>query len=169
MIERRRRLIITLLISLFTVGSATFGVIQQNQATPPVPAQNTTQQSSVASPALSVLQSLPIKGRAPKTGYTRAQFSAGWQDLGNCDVRNYILARDMQSTILQSDTNCTVMSGTLQDPYTAKTILFARGPDSSKVQIDHVVALSDAWQTGAVPSRLAPINATNWPMIRSIY
>jgi len=43
-----------------------------------------------------------------------------------------------------------VLGGTLHDPYTDKTIAFARGPDtSSAVQIDHVVALSDAWQTGA--------------------
>jgi hypothetical protein len=99
---------------------------------------------------MSALAQLPIKGRAPKTGYTRAQFSAGWQDIGGCDVRNYILARDMDSEVLRSPADCTVMSGTLHDPYTAQTISFERGAvSSSKVQIDHVVALSDAWQKGA--------------------
>src|SRR5450759_5212954 len=45
---------------------------------------------------------------------------------------------------------CLVLSGTLQDPYTAMTIMFVRGQSTSaKVQIDHVVALSDAWQKGA--------------------
>ena len=45
---------------------------------------------------------------------------------------------------------CTVLSGLLHDPYTAKVIAFHRGVGtSSKVQIDHVVALGDAWQLGA--------------------
>jgi len=45
---------------------------------------------------------------------------------------------------------CQVTSGRLDDPYTAKTIAFTRGASTSAdVQIDHVVALSDAWQKGA--------------------
>ena len=45
---------------------------------------------------------------------------------------------------------CKVQSGTLNDPYTGKTIAFVRGEDTSgAVQIDHVVALSNAWATGA--------------------
>lgn len=43
-----------------------------------------------------------------------------------------------------------VLSGALDDPYTGTTVEFHRGPGTSDdVQIDHVVALSDAWQTGA--------------------
>ena len=43
-----------------------------------------------------------------------------------------------------------MLSGTLDDPYTRTSIAFTRGSaTSSKVQIDHVVALSDAWQKGA--------------------
>jgi Excalibur calcium-binding domain/Protein of unknown function (DUF1524) len=41
-----------------------------------------------------------------------------------------------------------VASGSLADPYTATTIAFVRG-DGTSVDIDHVVALGDAWQTGA--------------------
>jgi hypothetical protein len=38
----------------------------------------------------------------------------------------------------------------LNDPYTATKIYFVRGVGtSSEVQIDHVVAVSDAWQKGA--------------------
>ncbi|CAG7637877.1 hypothetical protein E143388_07940 [Rhodococcus opacus] len=41
-------------------------------------------------------------------------------------------------------------TGTLHDTYTGTTISFVRGQDTSTaVQIDHVVALSDAWQKGA--------------------
>ncbi|ABY25023.1 3-oxoacyl-[acyl-carrier-protein] synthase III [Renibacterium salmoninarum ATCC 33209] len=45
---------------------------------------------------------------------------------------------------------CLVSNGVLQDPYTGKRIEFHRGADSSSaVQIDHIVALGDAWQKGA--------------------
>jgi hypothetical protein len=43
-----------------------------------------------------------------------------------------------------------VLTGTLADPYSGTTIAFIRGQaTSADVQIDHVVALSDAWQKGA--------------------
>ena len=98
-----------------------------------------------------ILETLPVKGRAPKTGYKRTQFGDGWATLGACDMRNHILARDLINVTYRSTTDCTVMTGTLHsDPYTGKTIDFVRGADtSSVVQIDHVIALSNAWQTGA--------------------
>jgi hypothetical protein len=148
--QRRRRIIVSSLVALMAAGSAAFGLVQQqSQPATPAPTQQPTQ-ATTTSPAIDALAALPVKGRAPKTGYTRAQFSAGWDDLGHCDVRNYILARDMQNVQYRSDTDCTVLSGVLHDPYTAKTIQFTRGASSSSaVQIDHVVALSDAWQKGA--------------------
>lgn len=104
---------------------------------------------TVATPAGEVLSSLPIKGRAPKTGYAREQFGAGWATVDNCDMRNFILARDLVDETFVAPT-CKVASGTLHDPYSGTTILFQRGAETSDdVQIDHVVALSDAWQKGA--------------------
>lgn len=104
---------------------------------------------TVNSPAGEVLSQLAIKGRAPKTGYSRDAFGAGWQRAGDCDMRNYILARDMTNETFIAP-SCTVASGVLNDPYSAKTIIFSRGPETSDdVQIDHIVALSDAWQKGA--------------------
>ncbi len=100
------------------------------------------------SPAIDALNSLPIKGKAPKTGYSRSQFSDGWARSGNCDVRNVILGRDMTEVVTKSATDCTVMQGKLHDPYTNTDIAFVR-TNSEAVQIDHVIALSDAWQTGA--------------------
>ena len=101
--------------------------------------------------ALAALDALPVKGRAPKTGYDRDEFGSAWLDVDNnsCDTRNDMLARDLKD-IVTSD-GCTVTSGTLApDPYTDTTIEFVRGvATSSAVQIDHVVALSDAWQKGA--------------------
>jgi len=101
--------------------------------------------------ALEQLETLEIKGRAPQTGYSRDQFGNGWLDPdGNgCDGRNDILNRDLDNVITDDD-GCTVLSGVLDDPFTGTTIEFLRGPEtSSEVQIDHVVALSDAWQKGA--------------------
>ncbi|MFM1956627.1 MAG: hypothetical protein RLZ41_26 [Actinomycetota bacterium] len=98
--------------------------------------------------ALAAVEQLQVKGKAPKTGYERSLFSDGWGDIGSCDVRNYILKRDMKS-VKQRD-SCKVDTGVLLDPYTGKTIRFKYGVGtSSAVQIDHVVALSDAWQKGA--------------------
>lgn len=98
--------------------------------------------------AAEALQRLAVKGRAPKTDYARAQFGDGWEMKEGCDLRNYILRRDLTNT--QLDDRCRVLSGQLADPYTGKTITFTRGEaTSSDVQIDHVVALSNAWQTGA--------------------
>ena len=103
--------------------------------------------------ALTVLNTLAVKGRAPKTGYSRDQFGAAWADVDHngCDTRNDILNRDLTDKTYKANTHdCVVASGVLQDPYTGTRIDFVRGQDTSTaVQIDHVVALSDAWQKGA--------------------
>lgn len=99
------------------------------------------------------LDSLAVKGRAPKTGYTRAQFGQTWADVNRngCDTRNDILQRDLTNILFRTGTrNCVVESGKLVDPYSGITIDFVKGNKTSmEVQIDHVVALSNAWQTGA--------------------
>jgi hypothetical protein len=103
--------------------------------------------------AASALAALPVKGRAPKTGYDREQFGPAWADVdrNGCDTRNDILKRDLDGETFKPRTrDCVVLTGTLNDPYTGKKIVFARGQGTSEaVQIDHVVALSDAWQKGA--------------------
>jgi hypothetical protein len=103
--------------------------------------------------AIAVLESIPVKGRAPKTGYSRDEFGPAWSDTDHngCDTRNDILARDLTNETFKPGTNnCVVATGTLADKYTGTTINFVRGQDtSSAVQIDHIVPLSDAWQKGA--------------------
>lgn len=95
------------------------------------------------------LATLDVKGRAPKTGYERVKFGNGWGSTYGCDTRNRILARDLKD-IVYADDGCKVLSGVLEDPYTGATLRFTRGPTTSDdIQIDHVVALSNAWQTGA--------------------
>ena len=122
------------------------------------PVAPTTAPPSTTGGVLIALAGLLIKGRAPMTGYSRAQFGPAWSDdtiepfgHNGCDTRNDVLRRDLRSASIKPGTNgCVVLSGTLHDPYTATVIAFRRGSaTSSKVQIDHVVALGDAWQTGA--------------------
>ncbi len=102
--------------------------------------------SDAAGSAAGVLETLAVKGRAPKTGYTRDQFGSGWATVNGCDTRNIILYRDLANAAINE--KCEVTSGTLHDPYTAKPIEFSRGA-SADIQIDHVVALSNSWQTGS--------------------
>jgi Protein of unknown function (DUF1524) len=101
-----------------------------------------------AGTALAALDRLQVKGRAPKTGYDREEFGGDWATVRGCDVRNRILARDLDQIVYDAGSACDVESGVLSDPYTATRIEFARG-GASEVDIDHVVALGDAWQKGA--------------------
>jgi len=110
------------------------------------------QADSVVS-GLSIIEAQVTKGRAAKTGYSRAQFGQTWADVdrNGCDTRNDILKRDLTGEVFKEKTReCVVLSGSLIDPFSGETINFVRGNVSSmEVQIDHVVAMSNAWQTGA--------------------
>lgn len=102
--------------------------------------------------ALAALDGLAVKGRAPNTGYSREAFGQAWLDVdrNGCDTRNDILRRDLAGVVFSEGSTCKVTAGHFREPYTGRDIDFRRGQDSSReVQIDHVVALGDAWQKGA--------------------
>lgn len=108
--------------------------------------------------ALAVLDTLQVKGRAPKTNYQRSEFGEAWldADANGCDTRNDVLRRDLQHATFEGGSLCQVRAGMLAEPYTGRTIEFRRGAaTSAAVQIDHVVALGNAWQTGA--QQLTPV------------
>lgn len=114
--------------------------------------------SGAAAATRALLATIPVKGRAPRTGYERAAFGPAWTDNvdvagghNGCDTRNDILRRDLTGLTTRPNTrDCIILTGVLIDPYTSKRIDFTRGERTSQaVQIDHVVALSDAWQKGA--------------------
>ena len=99
--------------------------------------------------ALTALNQLEVKGRAAKTGYTRAQFPH-WSDpdRNGCDARNDTLKRDLTNITYKVGTrDCKVISGQLLDPFSGENLIFSS--EKSTVDIDHIVALSNAWQTGA--------------------
>jgi hypothetical protein len=113
------------------------------------------------------LNTLTIAPRAPRDGYDREdQFGSAWIDVDNngCDTRNDILRRDLDDTVI--DSRCRVLSGVLLEPITGNSIDFQRGQDTSAlVQIDHIVSLSNAWQTGAQElSRQQRIAFANEPL-----
>ena len=91
------------------------------------------------------------------SGYARSQFGRAWIDVDSngCGTRDDILNRDLRRVTKSGW--CVVTSGVLKDPYTAQSIYFVRG-GASEVDIDHVVALSNAWQTGAA----------NWPYAKRV-
>jgi uncharacterized protein DUF1524 len=123
------------------------------------PAKTTETPSHVrAVGAALALSVIAVKGRAPMTGYDRDLFGQAWSDdnadpfgHNGCDTRNDVLRRDLVRPVVEAGTHdCVVLSGVLNDPYTGDPIRFLRGETTSiAVQIDHVVALGDAWQTGA--------------------
>jgi|UniRef100_UPI004049EDE1 hypothetical protein len=99
--------------------------------------------------ALVALNNLEVKGRAPKTGYARSQFPH-WSDpdRNGCDARNDTLKRDLTNITYKAGTrDCKVIAGQLLDPFSGKVITFSA--TKVVIDIDHVVALSNAWQTGA--------------------
>ena len=100
--------------------------------------------------AKDVLENLAVKDKYTETKYYRKAFYDNWgQTASGCNTREAILVRDLTNVVYKSN-SCKVQSGTLSDPYTGKTIEFVRGQEtSSAVQIDHVVALSNAWASGA--------------------
>ena len=105
--------------------------------------------SSATGTASAMLDELTVKGRAPKTGYDGDLFK--WRsdtDHNGCDTRNDVLRRDLTTITFKAGTQgCIVLAGTLADPYAGETYDFDRSANA--VDIDHVVARSNAWQTGA--------------------
>ncbi|SEE85280.1 Protein of unknown function [Ruania alba] len=113
---------------------------------PPTPvARETLREARAALPELTVVEPLPLED------YDRRFFGDPWADVdGNgCDTRNDVLGLWLTDQVRDSTVPCVVESGTLHDPYTGHVIDFRRGPaTSAAVQVDHVVALADAWRKG---------------------
>ncbi len=154
----RPRVAIGALVGLLTAGAVGYALngVVTTRVEPPAPTAVVTATALNTAPtadALTALATLEVKGRAPMTGYDRARFGPAWSDvdLNGCDTRNDVLRRDLTATTLDPRTHgCVVRTGTLHDPYTGRVIAFVRGQTTSEaVQVDHVVALGDAWQKGA--------------------
>ena len=126
------------------LGKATEVVAENRQSEPE------QGQSDTAPLAREVLEKVEVKNRAPKTGYSRKEFYDTWPNKDGCNLRQRILKRDFGETAVLGKDNCTVVSGKFYEPYTGTEMEFKEKSEISKgIQIDHIVALSDAWQKGA--------------------
>jgi hypothetical protein len=135
-----------------TAASPAISASPTDSASPAVPAPTapTATQAAAAAHARDLLAALPVKGPAPATGYDRTgDFGSAWLDVdrNGCDTRDDVLARDLTDVVRSGP--CRVLAGELVSPYTGGRIDFVRGnTTSTKVQIDHVVALENVWRTG---------------------
>lgn len=116
-------------------------------AATPAPSQSSGPAETAGTASAAALE-LTVKGRAPTTGYARDQFGDGWVDVdrNGCDTRNDMLRLRLTDRLMSGE--CAVLEGSLADPFTGSTLRFVRGGES-EVDVDHLVALSDAWQKGA--------------------
>ena len=81
--------------------------------------------------------------------YNRDAFGDGWADTDQdgCDTRAEVLLVQLEDPVLRpaDEGGCLVLSGRLVDPYTGVVGVV----DRSEVDVDHLVALGDAWASGA--------------------
>lgn len=119
----------------------------------PAPSPESEVDPAAPPTALDAVDTLTVAGRAPMTDYDRDLFAYREvdHDRNGCDVRNDVLRRDLTDVVVREGTQgCLVETGLLTDPYTGLAIAFFRGQATSgEVQIDHVVAMGNAWAMGA--------------------
>lgn len=172
---RRKIMVVVAVITVAVAGLALARSLPfASGSTSPAATGHSEVRNVGAGAAMGALNRLPVKGKAPMTGYARARFGRAWTDDADqgltspwghngCDTRNDVLARDLVEAHLKPGSRCVVASGRLHDPYTGSTLAWRRGRHTSTtVQIDHVVALGNAWVTGAqhlpAPTRRALAN-----------
>jgi hypothetical protein len=91
-------------------------------------------------------------------GYARSRFpdnepsdvSSGHKlDGRRLSLRYYVIELDSSGAHIPAGKPESYMTGTLHNKYTGKTITLRHGPDTTAIEVDHVVALGDAWKMGA--------------------
>lgn len=105
--------------------------------------------------ARQALDRLVVRPEGSMDGFSRDKFGPQWADVDHngCDTRNDILARDLTDVTFRAGTHdCVVETGTLAyEPYTGRTdVQFVKGGSlDQSLDIEHVVALGQAWASGA--------------------
>ncbi len=95
-----------------------------------------------ATTAKKELAKLKVKKEISLSGYTRAKFPH-WIDQGHsCSTREAVLKRDGLGVLTGSD--CYPITGVWYSPYDGTLVT-----SPHKVDIEHLVALSEAWRSGA--------------------
>lgn len=101
------------------------------------------------------LERLTVAWNRNWESYDRTAFGPGWSGRGGeprlsdgCTAREDVMKRDLTEVRLADSNSCLVLSGTLLDPYSGERLPYNRFK-ASEIEIDHVVALGDAWRSGA--------------------
>jgi hypothetical protein len=104
----------------------------------------TTGKPTVVGSALALLQTVRVENEY-QVGYDRALFDH-WRDIDGdgCDSRDQVLKRDSISLPQVDPVNCNVIAGDWVSPYDG-----AKWSNPSDIDIDHVIALKEAWDSGA--------------------
>ena len=104
----------------------------------------TTGKPTIVGSALALLQTIRVENEY-QVGYDRALFDH-WRDIDGdgCDSRDQVLKRDSISLPQVDPVNCNVIAGDWVSPYDG-----GRWSNPSEIDIDHVVALKEAWDSGA--------------------
>ena len=145
--QLKKRRVVSVVLALIAAGVWLFLNPESYETEVDYSAEAVTVTAGDVPLATEVLEKLEVKGRAPKTGYSREEFYSGWPSVEGCSLRQRILKRELgDSAVLDG---CNVIAGEFDEPYTGEHMIFKDKSEVSKIQIDHVVALSDAWQKGA--------------------
>jgi hypothetical protein len=113
-------------------------------------------QSATAHDELVKLSHLKTVGTC--AGYARSKFpdnepsdvsSGHTLDGKRLSLRYYVIELDSSGAHIPAGKSESYMTGSLHNEYTGKTITLMHGPDTTAIQADHVVALGNAWKTGA--------------------
>ena len=91
--------------------------------------------------APALLDKLTVAKAGSMAGYSREKFPH-WKSTGaNCDVRDSVLKRDGTKVKMSG---CNVVAGTWKSLYDGQVI-----DSPTKIDIDHMVPLANAWRSGA--------------------
>lgn len=89
-----------------------------------------------------MLNSIDVEPEGSPSPYDRDEFEH-WIDLNGCDTRAEVLEQASDVPVDKTE-SCTVKTGRWVSPYTGETFTQA-----SDLQIDHLVPLKEAWDSGA--------------------
>jgi hypothetical protein len=143
-----------LLVALVAVGIVLFQHKQDDDRSPgarPAPAKTTTTTRPAATPdertASRQLGTLTVVAEGRRAGYERAAFGEGWA-IGpdGCDVREEVLATESLVPVTRraGSDHCTIVRGRWRSIYDNDVT-----SDPGDLQIDHMVPLAEAWESGA--------------------
>ncbi|MFI8992489.1 DUF1524 domain-containing protein [Streptomyces sp. NPDC053542] len=130
---RRRGVLATSVVAAATAALSLFSSVPA-QAALPTPVSAAT--------ARSYLASLSVSAEHSRDGYSRDLFPHWITISGACNTRETVLKRD--GTNVVTDSSCAATSGSWYSPYDGATWSAA-----SDVDIDHLVPLAEAWDSGA--------------------